>query len=223
MRAMMARHYRVVEDCDIPDLGGYSVLGDVYYLDRDFAAALRAGGIRIPGMTPEEIRTAELMHEHVEKCLLDADNNIDTYLDAHEFATCAEHEYVRSLKVKPITYERGLRPIIHLAQHKQVERPPRALACAPYLDHPDANDIRVIATFRRRGVTDARKASKISVDYGRATGADHCAACTNWQGRRDAELAICAGVDGLVRRDRWCRRFTPEQVKQSWTQQREGA
>src|ERR1700730_6365913 len=80
MRAMMARPYRVVENCDIPDLGGYSVLGDVYYLDRSFAAALRAGEIPIPGMTGEQIRTAVLIHEHVEKCLLDADNNIDTYL-----------------------------------------------------------------------------------------------------------------------------------------------
>jgi hypothetical protein len=127
MRAMMARRYCVVEDRDIPDLGGYSVLGDVYYLDRDFAAALRAGEIRIPRMTGEQIRTAVLIHEHVEKCLLDADNNIDTYLDAHEFATCAEHEYVRSLKVTPLTYERGLRPIIDLVQHKQIN----AAACGP--------------------------------------------------------------------------------------------
>jgi hypothetical protein len=215
MRAMMARRYRVVEDRDIPDLGGYSVLGDVYYLDRDFAAALRAGEIRIAGVRPAQIRTAVLMHEHVEKCLLDADNNIDTYLDAHEFATCAEHEYVRSIRVKPLTYERGLRPIIDLVQHKQVERPPRALACAPYLGHPDANDTRVLAVFRRLGVTDARKSSKISVDYRRPTGADRCASCANWQGRRDAELATCAGVDGLVRRDRWCRRFARARMKQS--------
>jgi hypothetical protein len=215
MRAMMARPYRVVENCDIPDLGGYSVLGDVYYLDRSFAAALRAGEIPIPGMTGEQIRTAVLIHEHVEKCLLDADNNIDSYLDAHEFATCAEHEYVRSLKVTPLTYERGLRAIIELVQHKMVERPPRALACAPYLDHPDANDTRVLTAFRRLGVTDARKASKISVDYGRATGAERCAACASWQGRRNAELASCAGVDGLVRRDRWCRRFAPVPMKYS--------
>jgi hypothetical protein len=201
---MWRRPFKVVKTLQIADTAGYSVLGDDYFLDEELVRRVMSGEIRIPGMTPDQVLTTILLHERIEKCLLDADNEIDTYLDAHEFATCGEHQHVIVLRAKPYLYERGLRPVILFNETKPLIRVPPTLACAPLIDHPDGNDRRAIKELKRLGVADAFKVSKESVQYGRSTGADRCDGCDHMLG---VDLAPCALVDGLVRADRWCKRY----------------
>lgn len=205
--AMMAKPPRLVVDFDVPDVGGYPVIGDWRYIDSDFVRAARSGQMRVPGMTGQQIVQAILHHEWVEKVLLDADNGIDSYQAAHEFATLFEHEFVRSLGVTPKDYERGIGPMLAVVEKKKIVRPPLDLDCEPYLDHPDAQDKLILADFVRLGVHDANKATKESVQYGKSAGQDRCGGCKHWKSPRDSQLSACEVVAGAVRSDRWCSRY----------------
>jgi hypothetical protein len=108
---LMARWQHVDVDHDMPDLAGYDVAGTTRYLDRDFLHALLdpeyakqiIGEPIDTGLSPEDTLDAIVGlkpepgpgHECIEKVILDADNPIDGYLEAHELATCGEHEIVR--------------------------------------------------------------------------------------------------------------------------------
>lgn len=215
---LMNRWERLDVEHDIPDLAGYNVAGAVRYLDQDVFRALfdpdyatKILGAPIDtGLTPEQTVTCIIEHEGDEKVLLDADNNVDTYQAAHEFATTGEHERVKAFGGTPVRYERGLASSIAHCAKKDPKKLPLDLACAPLLDDPDKNDVRVLKLLRRAGVTDAFKAARRASDYGRSTGADQCRGCASWQGDRSAELSPCDQVDGLVRADRWCKLFEAE-------------
>lgn len=213
---LMHRWQKLDPDHDVPDLAGYNVAGTVRYIDRDAFHALidpeyakHILGEEIDtGLTAEQTIQALVDHESEEKVILDSSNPIDSYEGAHEFATAGEHERVRSYGGSPIKYERGLKKIIAFCEKKDPQKVPHDLACAPYLDDPDANDKRVLKAFQAKGVQDAFKTSKRILDYSHATGADQCIACKNWQGDRVHDLSLCRIADGLVRKDRWCRAFT---------------
>lgn len=207
-------------DKDIPDTGGYPVIGNWRYLDSFFVTSVKAGGfldagkwvpIAVPKMTADQIIHATWMHEFIEKVILDADNDVETYQDAHEFATCAEHDYIRSIGASPYLYERALEPLIKFIEARPLANPPLDLDCEPYLDRPDAQDKVTLRQFRRLGVADASKAPKESVGYSRSTGADRCGGCEHWQAGRPAgqpvDLAPCDLVAGAVRRTWWCTKF----------------
>lgn len=213
--ALMRRWQRLDVDHDIADLAGYNVWGTVRYLDRDFFRALldadyaRAilGAPIDTGLSPRDTVECILEHEAVEKVLLDADNDIDNYLDAHEYATAAEHAKVVARGGKPITYERGLRPAIKFCERNPLKNVAPDYACAPYLDDPDSQDLRTLKVLRELGVADAFKSSKAAAGYGKSTTSNQCVGCAHWRGPRTADLALCQVVDGLVRRDRWCKFF----------------
>jgi hypothetical protein len=192
-------------DCshDVPDAGGISVDRKTVYIDRRFAAAIKSGAVRVRGMTPGQIIQAITEHEHTEKVVMDGDNPVDTYPPAHEYATAAEHDFVRKLGVDPARYEADILDALKSAERRDPENPPHDLWCGPYLDDPDANDKRVLAIFRRKGVGDAFKRSKKDVGYG--VGANECRRCRHFEGNGD--LAPCEIVSGLVRRDRQCEEY----------------
>jgi hypothetical protein len=154
-----ARRFRVDTEHDVADLAGYNVAGDVIYVDRHLAAALRAGDIRLPGKSASQVRRIVLralsLHEHVEASLIEAKGF--AYQAAHEFATLAEHQAVRAAGVPPYAYEATLRPFIKRAETERIENPPKDLNTAPYRDDPDQKDRRVLAIYRRLGVTDAAR------------------------------------------------------------------
>ncbi len=212
--ALMKRFQHFDMDHDIPDTAGYDVQGTTRFGDRDFVRALYdskhaeqiIGQPIDTGLTPEQTLECVLWHEAVEKVLLDAANPINEYQAAHEFATAAEHERVRRFGGTPVRYERGLERIIKFCARKPVQVPPKNLCCAPYLDDPDTNDLRVLQEFRRLGVIDASKLSKRSVEYGKSSNDDRCRACAHWQDHNDP-LSTCAVTEGLVRTDRWCSKF----------------
>lgn len=205
--AMLAKPPRMVVTFDVPDTGGYPVIGDWRYIDSDFVRAAKSGEVRVPGMTGQQILQAVLHHEFVEKVLLDSDNDVDSYQAAHEMATLFEHQFVRSLGVTPKDYERGIAPMIAIVEKKKVVRPPLDLDCEPYVDHPDAQDKITLADFVRLGVSDASKVPKESLNYSKGTGNDQCVGCKNWM-LKNAQLSPCAVVSGAVRYDRWCESFS---------------
>lgn len=209
-------------DKDIPDTGGYPVIGNWRYLDSFFVASVKAGGfidaewkwvpiavIALHKMTADQIIHATWTHEFIEKVLLDSDNDVNTYQDAHEFATAAEHDYVRSIGASPYLYERALAPLIKFIEMRPVTNPALDLDCEPYLDRPDAQDKITLRQFRRIGVADASKVPKESVGYSRSTSADRCGGCEHWQSDKPIDLAACDAVAGAVRGTWWCQKFEP--------------
>ncbi len=213
--ALMQRWQRVDTDHDIPDLAGYNVPGTVRFVDRDAYHAIMDPGYAEhigvepidTGLSPQDTIACILEHEADEKVLLDADNDIDTYLAAHEYATVGENRKVIARGSTPLRYNRGLAKLIKFCATKPLSKVPRDLACAPMLDDPDKNDLRVIKSLQRLGAIDAFKKSKGSLDYSRSTGLDRCGGCSNWMGHPVLELAPCKIVDGLARVDRWCRAY----------------
>jgi hypothetical protein len=216
-RRMWARPFKVDTNHQVPDTAGYNVAGNVYYIDKDFFAVVTSGQLRIEKMPPKAIIAAILIHERTEKCLLDADNDVVTLLGvdrvdydgphgAHEYATLAEHQFVRRFTT-PRAYEAGLAQIIRFNEHKPITNPPKDLDCEPYLDEMEAADRRALTEMRRAGVDDADKVTKESVKYSRAKGEDRCVRCKNWMGSTTAELAPCKGVAGAVRTEFWCTRY----------------
>jgi hypothetical protein len=217
---MWARPFKVVTSKQIPDSGGYSVFGNVYYIDSDLAAAIQSGKLVIQGMTAQQVMIALLTHERIEKCLLDADNDISTYPPAHEFATTGEHEYVRSIGAAPYRYEKGLAPMIAYNEKKPLRDVPRDLQCAPLLDDPDANDHRALRDLRRMGIPDSFKVAKKSVHYSRSKRDDTaCIRCTHWLGGPQQDLSLCGVVSGLIRNSFWCKRFEPKGQEDGQAQQ----
>jgi hypothetical protein len=213
---LMHRWQRLDVDHDIPDLAGYNVAGTVRYLDRDAYRALMdpeyavhiLGEAIDTGLTPEQTIGCIIEHEGDEKVILDADNPIDTYPDAHEFATTGENEKVVKFGSTPLRYNRGLQRIIKFCERKNPVKVPHDLCCAPYLDDPDENDRRVLKRFQQLGVVDAFKLGKRMVDYGHAVGADQCDGRKGWMGHPELDLSPCHKVEGLVRRNRWCKEFS---------------
>jgi hypothetical protein len=212
-RRMWARPIQIDTSKEIPDTAGYNVAGNIYFVDALFAAAVRAGRVVVPNMMPAQIMQAVLMHERIEKCLLDADNDIDSYEGAHEFATLSEHLFVISLGAKPRLYEAALAPYIKQNETKPLRLPPNDLDAEPYVDRPDAEDNRAISEMVKLGVSDAGKVAKESVRYGKSTTGDRCVGCKNWAAGKPVELSACALISGAVRFDRWCSKFETQERK----------
>lgn len=216
---MWNRPFRVVTTFQIPDSCGYSVMADQYFCDSDLYRAVMAGTwthpktgrvyvIKVPGLTPQDILECLMVHERTEKSLLDADNKVNDYLDAHEFATLAEHTKVKAKGGRPVDYERALAPLIAWNQVKPLTHVPPNLSCAPVIDDPDAQDKITIKVLQKLGVRDAFKIAKKTVDYSLSSGTDKCSGCANWASpNRTAELSPCKVVDGAVRTNFWCTKY----------------
>lgn len=212
---LMRRWSKLDLDHDMAYLAGYNVEGTTRYADRDFVRALYdpayaeqiIGKPIITGLTPDDTLECVLWHEAIEKVLLDADNPIDDYAAAHEFATAGEHDKVRQKGGTPARYERGLKAIIAWCEAKPLKSVPRDLACAPMLDDGDASTARILKALRKLDVDDAFKAAKESVDYGKSSGDDQCQRCARWLSADRTALSPCQKVEGLVRPDRWCDEF----------------
>lgn len=212
---LMKRWQKLDVDHDVPDLSGYSVDGTTCYIDKDaFHAILDPDyaqtlvNMRIDtGISEEQTITCLVEHEHIEKVLLDADNPIHSYADAHDLATIAEHDLVRKFGGKPHQYDRGLDALFEHCEGKGGANPPKDLACASLLEDHDVADERALKALDAAGVTDAAKQSRTSVSYGKSTGQDQCRGCANWQGDRAGDLSPCAVVCGLVRAIAWCKQY----------------
>lgn len=223
------RPFTVIDTKQIPDSAGYSVKGDHFYRDVDLVKAIRAGfwvspvsgrrySLALQGASPEVILEALLVHERVEKCLLDADSPINLYADAHEFASSGEDQFVSQF-VAPKLYNGILKPLIAYNQVKRLTDVPLDLSCAPLLDDPDAADQRILRQLRALGVVDAGKLSKKSVDYSLGKNSERCSACANKIAMSAPWNAACKGVDGTILPEYWCKRFEPMETVNGQAQQ----
>lgn len=219
---LMQRWQNLDVDHDVPDLAGYNVAGTTRYLDKDVLKALldpeyaKQIGLEIDtGLSVDDTVECLLTHEGVEKVILDADNDVDTYLAAHELATAAEHEQVRLKQGSPVRYERGLKKAIEYCERKAPAKVAPDFSCASLLEDPDKHDKTAVKALKRLAISDAFKASRMSVDYSRSKDGTRCDGCARWLASDDTgpDLSRCAIVEGLVRADRWCKKFEPAQAE----------
>lgn len=206
---LYSRSVKVDTTYDIPYAGGNSVDGKTVYIDRELHQAIKSGEVKISGIDPRDLIQAIVEHEHSEWAIDAGDNPVDTYGAAHEFATAKEHKFVTQLGVDPDRYEEALKKPLSdcvksfLAKGNKV-RVPRDLWCGPYLDDPDENSKKILRTFVGKGVEDASKISKFEVHYG--IGPDQCRDCAMFNDG-SGPLRKCDLVSGLVRNNRWCKRW----------------
>ena len=185
--------------CDIPYTGGVSVDGKTVYIDRTIYRKVMDGKVSVRGMSPRQLITVWIEHEHAEKAIDDGDNPADAYQAAHGFATCKEEETVRHMGVNPKRYEEAIKPALLRCIARDPKQPPKDLWCGPYLDEPTPRDKEILRVFRSKGVLDAFKKSKLEMNYGMR--GNECRKCVHFGG---GELAQCEVVCGLVRADRGC-------------------
>jgi hypothetical protein len=228
---LMKRWIKIDFNHDIAYAAGYNVQGTTRYVDRDFARALYEpafaeqllGKAINTGLSPDDTLDCILKHEAVEKVILDSDCPFEQYEEdeevpgpgAHTLATFAEHELVRAKGSTPHHYERGLEAIFQHCSKKTLKSVPRDYACTSLLDDTDPNARRVLKDLRSMGIPDALKISKEMVGYVGSSEKERCVVCAHWQATPTSDLSICDLVDGLVRADRRCQRFSERERK--WT------
>jgi hypothetical protein len=202
-KRMWARPFKVLFDFDCPDGGGYSVLGDLYFVDPILADAIKTGKLSADGMSADETLETLIRHERIEKTLLDSDNEIVFYPASHEYATAGELDDVRSKGGKVYQYKRVFKPFLALTERKRITRPHPQLDAAPYIDDPDRTDKTIIAELRRLGVVDAFKKSRHEVNYRDGKPGGGCSDCRHYTGVDD-KRGICAITEGLILGRMWC-------------------
>jgi hypothetical protein len=197
-RKMWARPFKVLFDFDCPDGAGYSVFGDLYFVDPVIAEAIHTGKLTVAGMSPHEVLECLLRHERIEKTLLDSDNNILFYPGSHEYATAGEHEGVRWFRGKPVVYERAFKPWLRICETKPIRIVHPQLDAAPYLDDPDREerDVTILA-LRKAGCVDATKKARHAVNYRGEDQTGSCRTCKHFH-PWDQIRALCDGVEGLI-------------------------
>lgn len=126
--------YRNEDDTkDIPYLGGSDTDGTTVFFDRAFAAAVKAGQVKIDGK-PIDPRPALKVHESIEGAairLLHFD-----YTKAHDLATIAERHTVAHLGWSWDKYQDALKPFIRGEESETIHDPPANLLLAPYEGTP---------------------------------------------------------------------------------------
>jgi len=217
---LMRRWSRFDFDHDIVYLAGYNVFGTTRYADRDFVRALfdpayaehLLGAAIDTGLSPDHTLECVLWHESIEKVLIDADNPINDYADAHEFASAGEDRLVIAKGGNPLRYNRGLERIIRYCQAKPLKVVPADYDCAPVLDDQTPESRRILKELQWLGVADSFKLSKEAAAYRKSTTVNHCAGCKHWQAARTVDLharparsstvssGMIAGATGTKRR-----------------------
>ena len=201
---------------DVADAGGISVDRKTVFIDEEFYNEIMSGRVRVRGMQPRQVVSRIIDHEHTEKVVMDGDNAVNTYPPAHEFATTDEHEGVEEITGKDaeIDYEPGLSDGIKRCMRRFLAKgrsanPPKELWCGPHLDDPTDDDRKVLDILRAKGVEDAHKVSKETVNYG--VGPEQCRDCRHFGGvvvDGSGPLRKCEIVSGLVRDKLWCKRWS---------------
>lgn len=197
----MAQKPVINEECDVPDLAGYSVDGRTVYIDRHFAESQLA----------QSDKPYLVVHEHVEKTLIDVLSY--SYAQAHEMATAAEHQAVGHSDYNAKSYEKALAPYIKRAELEKITNPPMDLDCHPYYEDPDAQDLKILARLAELGVKDAQhpqvKLSHAVVQYGPGHRPEYCERCEHWDGSRSYDdknvIGACWLVEDPIEPKGWCR------------------
>lgn len=149
----------IIEDFDVPDFGGSSTNPQLVKVFIDHRIAKARPKLKRTGLTYEEWRPAVALHEQFENVLHRLRKMAYDPPDgpsAHGFATVLEHLFVRQkLDADPDAYEADLAELIDETEAEDIRNPPLDLACFPYVDEPDARDLRILKRLAELGVVDA--------------------------------------------------------------------
>jgi hypothetical protein len=175
IRDYLSEPSEVVEDFEVPDLGGYSKDGARYYIDAHLAAAKpEFDGIPYAtwrnALVGVDLKVNRCGHEPAEKAAIEVWGY--GYPGAHEdVATPNEHRAATSIGLDWARYGAFLKPWIKRAASEKITRPPPDLDCRPYYDEPDHDDIRILRRLAELGVVDA--AHPLVARVGGRLAADH--------------------------------------------------
>lgn len=195
---------------DIPYTGGNSVDGKTVYIDRRLFADVMSGQCAVRGLKPKQLIQAWIEHEHTEWAVDAGDNPVQTYPAAHEYATAKEDRLYDQILGEGAhdRVEAAIRPWLEAVAARDPGKLPHDLWAGPYLDDPTPRDRELLRIMRSKGVVDASKLSKQSVDYG--MGPQRCLNCSMFQGSADKRIAPCDTVSGPVRAELWCKKWAPK-------------
>ncbi len=201
---------RLDTDHDWPAAGGMSLDRRTVYIDRTLYQEAMDGAFAATGLSGEQIVHCWLQHERVETAIVCGDNSIDDYIPAHRRALAAEHEVYRIFGADPAQVEEAVWPSLVACYKRPIKNPPLDAWCGVYHDDPGQEEQRILEELIGHGVIDARKRSKYEVSYG--IRGHRCDQCRN----RDDQLYDqgplfgCIITSGLVRDDRTCDFWLPE-------------
>jgi hypothetical protein len=207
---LFERPYRVETAFDIPFGAGNSVDRRTVYVDRGLYAEVMDGSFGDSGLSPDQIITCWLGHEHSEIVIVQGENPVETYEPAHRRALCWEHLDVLTIlgrdgaAEKIARYEKSIWPGLVRCYNRPVMKAPLDLWCAPLLDNPEEQDEEHIKRLQSLGVVDAFKHSKFDIHYG--VGPNQCHECQFSIEPREPkfQLSTCMIANGRIRRNRWC-------------------
>jgi hypothetical protein len=200
--------YKLDTEHDWPTGGGNTVDRKIIGIDRTLYQQVMDNEFKASGLEPMHIINGWVQHEHIERCIIDGDNPIDTYRPGHLRALAREHEFYRFLGGDIPKIEKVFWPALVACYNRPVRKPHPAMWCGPLLDNAGERDEEILAQLQKLGVKDAFKRSKYDAHYG--VGPDHCGDCINYRGKGDIEP--CKVVNGLVREDRHCDFYQDQSV-----------
>lgn len=206
--SLYARPVKLDATHDIPYTGGTSVDGRTVYIDRRLFDEVIKGSKAVRGLKAKQLIQAWIEHEHTEWAVDAGDNPVQIYPAAHEFATAKEDRLYDQV-LGPGSHARVealIEPWLKEVTARDPVKLPRDLWAGPYLDNPTDRDRELLRIMRAKGVTDASKLSKQTVDYG--MGPQKCINCSMFQGSADKKIAPCDTVSGPVRAENWCKRWS---------------
>lgn len=192
--------YKLDTAHDWPTGGGNTVDRRIIGIDRTLYSQVMDNEFKATGLEPMHIINGWIQHEHVEICIVDGDNAVDTYQPGHRRALAREHEFYRFLGADIPRIEKAYWPALVACYNRPIRKPHPAMWCGPLLDNAGEHDEEILEHLQKLGVKDAFKRSKYDTHYG--IGPAKCADCMNYGGK--TEMEPCRIVNGLVRNDRHC-------------------
>jgi len=205
--------FKLNVDYDIATSAANSIDRKTVYVDRTLYEWIMDGECKVNNLRPRDIITAWMIHEHVEKCIVDGDNPIDQYAPAHQCALAKEHQFIKYLGASVSKYEEAIWPaVVACYKNEDIKKVPKDLWVAPLLDDPSKRDEEILKRYAKMGVKDALKYPKAEVNYGITN--HQCKDCSMWQpdklSQMDRKIALCSAVGGLVRSERGCSLWRPK-------------
>lgn len=203
--AAIANYKTTDENHDIPFLGGSDNAGRTVYIDRNFAKAVKAGGVRYDGK-PYDPRPFIKLHEEVEGALLRGEYEPGTiilviprqkgfdYPTAHDIATCAERHAVEATGRTWDKHQDAMKPWIKADEKEKITDPPPDLLKLPYQGTPEAKEV---GAAKSQG----GKVSKASVHYRLGSSDKRCGNCSMY--RNHICSLVCGVIDPAMVCDRW--------------------
>jgi hypothetical protein len=192
--------FKLDTEHDWPTGGGNTTDRRVVGIDRTLYQQVMDNEFKASGLEPMQIINGWIQHEHIEICIVDGDNPVDSYWPSHRRALRREHEFYRFLGCDVHKIEKVYWPGLQACYKRPVRKAHPLMWCGPLIDNATEHDEEILAQLQKLGVKDAFKRSKYDAHYG--LGGRLCSDCLNYGGKR--EIEPCRILAGQVRANRSC-------------------